>query len=226
MIIGSGLIANTFSQYINDYEKIIFASGVSNSSESRLNEFQREKELLSSTIQNNPNKTLIYFSTCAFDDKYFSESSYLIHKKEMELWIFNNVPSYYIFRIPQLIGSKNETQLLGFLNSKIQKETKFTLFDIERNLIDIEFLKKSVNYIIENKLLVNQKINISYPQNIKVKRIVEIFEQIHNKSAIYEIEKINGSFIINNSDLVNQIFHKLNLIKPDFFESKLKKYYG
>jgi hypothetical protein len=226
MIIGSGLIANTFREYVNDKENIIFASGVSNSSESRSNEFQREKELLSNTVYNYPNKTLVYFSTCAFDDKYFSESSYLIHKKEMEFWIFKNVSSYYIFRIPQLIGSNNETQLIGFLNSRIQKNLKFTLFDIERNIIDLEFLRKSVNYIIENDLLINQKINISYPENIRVKRIVEIFEKIYSKRAIYELKQINGSFKIDNSDLINQIFHKLGLIKLDFFESKLKEYYG
>ena len=89
MILGNGLIANVFTSFKNENQFILFASGVSNSKEFRIEEFDREKKLLSNTIKKHPNKTLIYFSTCAFYDKYFSESLYLNHKKDIELWISN-----------------------------------------------------------------------------------------------------------------------------------------
>jgi len=226
MVIGNGLIANAFTSFKCEDKFILFASGVSNSNEFRLKEFDKEKKLISNTINNYPDKTLIYFSTCAFYDKFFSESKYLKHKKDIESYITNNVQSYYIFRIPQLIGSNNEMQLLGFINSKIKQNLKFDLFDIERNLIDLEFLKKSVTYIVKSNLLLNQIINISYPQNIRVKEIVEIFEIIYNKPAIYDVKQLEGSFKITNIDLINQIFNELELIKEDYYEIKLKEYYG
>ncbi|MEJ2498930.1 MAG: hypothetical protein P8Y46_06430 [Sulfurovaceae bacterium] len=50
MIIGNGMLAHEFSDYKDDNDIIIFASGVSNSGETRESEFEREKELLTKTI--------------------------------------------------------------------------------------------------------------------------------------------------------------------------------
>ena len=65
MIIGNGLIANSFlDSDLNNI--IIFASGVSNSKEENLLEFDREKKLLLRIIYENFNKKIVYFSTCDF----------------------------------------------------------------------------------------------------------------------------------------------------------------
>ena len=71
MIIGNGLLAQAFSEYNNNDEILIFASGVSNSLEEKESEFDREAKLLKSVITNYPDKTMVYFSTCSVYDKLF-----------------------------------------------------------------------------------------------------------------------------------------------------------
>jgi len=51
MVIGNGSIAKVFKQeFENDDSVIIFASGVSNSNEKNLSEYQRETILLQNTL--------------------------------------------------------------------------------------------------------------------------------------------------------------------------------
>ena len=51
-------------------------------------------------------------------------------------------------------------------------------------------------------------------------------EKIYNKPAFYDLIKLKGSFEIRNINLTKQIFHNLELIKEDYYESKLIEYYG
>jgi hypothetical protein len=224
MVVGNGLLAKNFSDFKNNNRFVIFASGVSNSNENRLIEFRKEKKLLLETIGNFPEKTLIYFSTCAFYDNYISPSPYLNHKNEIEKLIKKNLTKYYIFRVPQIIGSTNQNQLLGFLNSRVFNEIKFDLLDIERNLIDLKFLKGVVNLILKNNLYENEVTNISYPYNISVRKLVTIFERIHKKKAIYKIKKKDGSLLIDSKKLFG-LYEKLELIYPDYYEERIKYYY-
>jgi hypothetical protein len=225
MIIGNGLLSSIFFEYKDDREILIFASGVSNSSETRFSEFEREKKLLHNIVKNNPNQTLIYFSTCAFYDNYFDESLYLRHKRDIENWIKKNVKKFHILRIPQIIGSKNNNQLLGFLNFKIKNKQKFTLFDIERNIIDFEFLLVIFNYIISNEFFLNKTSNISYPANIRVVEIVSIFEKIHNVKGNYTLKNKHGSLKIENT-IPEKVIFKLYPNSDNYFLDKIQKYYG
>lgn len=225
MVIGRGLLAKIFSTYKDNNQFIIFVSGVSNSKEDRIKEFIREKELLAEVIKKFPKMTLVYFSTCAFYDTYFPSSPYLLHKQEIEKWIEENVLLFYVFRIPQIIGSTNQNQLLGFLNSRVSNNIKFNLFDIERNLIDFNFLYKVVNFILRNRIFKNQQMNISYPENISVVKLVSILEMIHKKEAIFKIKNIKGSLIIDSKKL-NELYKTLGLIHHDYYVDKIKFYYG
>jgi UDP-2-acetamido-2,6-beta-L-arabino-hexul-4-ose reductase len=225
MVIGNGLIAKNFSNFKNNNRFVIFASGVSNSRENRSHEFKREKDLIVDTIKKFSNKTLVYFSTCAFYDRYLDGSYYQNHKKEIEEIIQLSSSNYYIFRVPQIIGSKNPKQLLGFLNSKILHQEKFDLIDVDRNLIDLDFLKKVVTLILDNKLYENQITNISYPENISVRKLVNIFESIHKTKGNYEVKKVEGSLLIDSKKLVN-LYNRLGLIREDYYGERLRHYYG
>jgi UDP-2-acetamido-2,6-beta-L-arabino-hexul-4-ose reductase len=225
MVIGNGLIAKNFSNFKNNNRFVIFASGVSNSRENSSHEFKREKDLIVDTIKKFSNKTLVYFSTCAFYDRYLDRSYYQNHKKEIEELIQLSTSNYYIFRVPQIIGSKNPKQLLGFLNSKILHQEKFDLIDVDRNLIDLDFLKKVVTLILDNKLYENQITNISYPENISVRKLVNIFESIHKIKGNYEVKKVEGSLLIDSKKLVN-LYNRLGLIREDYYGERLRHYYG
>ena len=225
MVVGNGLIAKLFNEYSDSSEFLIFASGVSNSSENRVSEFEREKSKLFELIKKNQEITLIYFSTCAFYDNYFDENQYLRHKRKMEEWIIANVQNFHIFRIPQIIGSKNTNQLLGFLDHKIKNKEKFVLFDIQRNLIDLEFLLTLSKYIISNKYYLNKISNIFYPNNINVREIVFVFEQIHNVKSNYIIKQKKGNLIIKKT-IGDEIISKLFPVRASYYKEKLEEYYG
>ena len=85
-IIGSGLIAQGFYNYHQKIDSaIIFASGVSNSSEVCESEFSRELSLIRETIEAIGDDKLIYFSSCSIDSGV--DSPYVKHKLKMEFYL-------------------------------------------------------------------------------------------------------------------------------------------
>src|SRR3990167_10458215 len=119
MIIGNGMMATKFAKYKNDKNIIIFASGVSNSKETRPSEFAREFDLLKDVVSKDSGKTIVYFSTSSMYDPIEKNSAYVQHKLEMENYIQNNVNKYYIFRISQVIGRAKNNTLINFLINNI-----------------------------------------------------------------------------------------------------------
>src|SRR5690606_38120158 len=93
---------------------IVFASGVSNSRETRRENFMRERTAVLSAL--NLHRKLVYFSTCSIDDPSASHiSHYVRHKIEMESLIRKS-NSYLICRLPQVVGkSDNLNTLINYL---------------------------------------------------------------------------------------------------------------
>ena len=96
------MIARAFAPvYSDNQDVVIFASGVSNSSETRQEAFEREKALLSHWARGG--HRLVYFSTCSVADPSQIRKPYVRHKLEMES-IVEGTGSYVIFRLPQIVG--------------------------------------------------------------------------------------------------------------------------
>lgn len=225
MIIGGGMLAKEFIKYDKDEQTIIFASGVSNSNETSIKEFDREKNILVGTIKEFENKKIIYFSTCSMYDTYFGYNAYTQHKLNMEEIIRDLCHSYIIFRLPQVLGMNNKHQLIGFLQDKITNNKIFNLYDIERNIIDNSDIRKIVFYILKHNLFKDQIVNIANPNNIRVLELVRIFEQIYNVEAKYEIIDKPGNFRIDTSQ-IDLIIEELNLFEYNYIENRIRKYYG
>ena len=186
MVIGNGLIAKSFKNENTD-NIVIFASGVSDSKSEDINEFDRERLLLLSTISNNIDKKIIYFSTCDFYDSK-KNSEYLKHKFQMETLVKENCKFWIIFRVSQIIGSGNKKNLLFSFTLNIINNKIFDLYsDLDRNLIDIEDVSKIVMYYSH---IENEVINIANISNIKVSKIVEIIENITKSKSI--TNKVNS----------------------------------
>ena len=216
MIIGNGLIAKTINE-LNHDDLIFFASGVSNSKTLDVNEFIREKDLLVKTIKENNFKKIIYFSTCDMYDSSKQDSLYLKHKLNMEDIVKNNSKHWIIFRISQIIGIGNKNNLLYKLCSNINDNKKFQLYyNYERNLIDINNLKKIIKHYLSSQ---DEIINIANPINIKVGKIIEIIENTTNKKGLYDIDLNDNSFKI----LLNAIF-PYELFNHDYYNEKISSF--
>ena len=144
-IIGSGLISKAISRHVNNLnmESVFFASGVSNSLEENLNEFNREEKLLNKTIANNVATMFVYFSTCSVYEKC---TPYTSHKIKMEELIKEKCDSYIIYRLPQVVGiGKNKHTLMNYLHKKIINEEKFDVINgAVRNIIDVDDVARIV----------------------------------------------------------------------------------
>lgn len=225
MVVGSGLLAKAFLSYEKKNDILIFASGVSNSKETSQEQFAREEHLLSLYLEKYGNSTyFIYFSTCSAFDTYFDRSAYTKHKINMEQIIIEKALKYNIFRLPQVLGKNNKNQLVGFLSDAIKMEKSFELFDIERNIIDIDDIFLIIDTVLKENIFENQIINIANFKNIRVLDLVNILEKIIIKKAKYNIVKKEGEFNICIKN-IESIISNLNIFEKDYLENRIRKYY-
>ena len=221
------MIANRFINYKNDDNKIIFASGVSNSKDTIEENFSREFKLLDKTIKDNPGKTLVYFSTCSVEDEDLQDAPYVIHKKSVEKYIKKNLDSYYLFRISNLAGISNNpyTLLNYFILNILQNNTLTVWKNAYRNIIDIGDMYSIADDILQQKIFLNSTINIANPENYSVPFIINQIEaHLHKKAICNEIEK--GDDYNIDISLIEPNIKKLNIhFNDDYLASLLKKYY-
>ena len=129
MIIGHGNIASV----LKDRDDVIFfAAGVSNSSEDRTSEYERELDLL---LKMDPNKHLVYFSSLSI---YKINNRYNLHKKKMENYVRNTFKSYTIVRIEVITWGKNPTTIHNVFKKKLANKEPITVIDDYRYVLDKE----------------------------------------------------------------------------------------
>ena len=205
MIVGNGVIAKACADVDHD-EVLIFASGVSNSRENRITEYEREKKLFVKTIEGCGLNKLIYFSTSSVIDPSLSESSYVKFKLEMEEYALNAHPNVLILRLPQVLGySNNQSQLGNFLYDAIENEKVFNLYtNACRYLMLAEDLKVIVSVLIEHGKQ-NHIYNVAYSNRSKMQEIVQLFELNFMKKAKFNKVDKGECYTIDNADFIQLI---------------------
>jgi len=224
-IIGNGLLANAFRNLKHE-EFIIFASGVSNSQEEKASEYDRELELLKSTMLKYPNKQLVYFSTCSIYDKTLTNDLYVSHKINMENFIQANYNNYYIFRLSHVVGNTSNQTIVNFIYSSIQNNKVFDLWkNSYRNIIDVEDITLVVNNFIQKKKYQNQITNIASKYNVSVVDIVLEFENLLNKKAQYNVLNKGSEYIIS-IDKIEKYYHLFKIeMNSNYYKKVIRKYY-
>ncbi len=218
------MIASIFKKYANVNDIIIFASGVSDSSEIKNVEFIREKTLIKNTITQYKNKQFIYFSSCSLEDKELKNTPYHAHKKEMESLIQKKLKNYIIFRLPNVIGfGGNTANIINFLINKVKGNEEFVIYkNATRNIIDIEHLYQIVSYILDNRFYKNKTINIAYDNNTNIIDILNVIEKLLNIKAKFKIVDKGYNLKMDNDD-IKYIMQILNIKQPSL-STLLKKY--
>ena len=222
MVIGNGSIAKVFKQeFGNDDSVIIFASGVSNSNEKNLSEYQRETILLQNTLTKFPEKKIVYFSSIS--SKYVN-SQYFNHKVLMENLIIKNSNSFIIIRLPQIISnSGNQNNLINFLVNSIKNNHSLEIQkDVFRALIDVDDLKKVTLEVIKN--FNNKVLNFSKIEEFLVIDLCYMIFTILNCNVdIIEIPAKFNTPNLENSPEIDNILK--NLIKKENYTNKILKKY-
>ena len=216
MVVGNGFLAKAFKSYLNNDDVIIFASGVSKSTETLFVEFQRELDLLRN-FYDTPKK-FIYFSTVSTIDGS-EKSDYINHKMNVESIIANKFTNYLIFRLPIVVG--NDANNVTFFNSikrNIIEGNELEIYNVGRYLIDIEDLSKFLPIFIDDQNEKNKIINVCFDNFNDVSYIIEKMEFYLNKSVkkTYKLYKknhqIESKYFISKSGL-DQEGYTDNLIK-------------
>ena len=120
MVIGNGMIGKRFRAFEMD-GILVFASGVSNSKSSSLNEYAREVCLVKEALEKYKNNLFVYFSTYSIDDPDLKNTLYVLHKQHIEEIISNNADNYLIIRTSNIAGNNpyNHNTVLNFFYNKI-----------------------------------------------------------------------------------------------------------
>ena len=223
MIIGKGLVANTFTGSILEKNHLIFASGVSNSVNPLKKDFEREKSLLLS--YKNLTKKIIYFSTCSIEDPSVIQKPYIQHKLGMEDLIANEFKEYLILRLPTMVGfTKNPNTFFNHFKTKILQGDELTIYkDAVRFLFDIDHLEASTR--ICTQLFSNQIINVAFNNKAFVLDIVKKMAELMEKDLKVHLMKKGANFSIKNEVFMQLVQSEpaLNLLAVDY-SSILNKY--
>ena len=219
------MIANAFLKYSIDNNTIIFASGVSNSGETRESQFNREFELLK---QFNVNKNhIIYFSTTSIYDNTLKETSYIKHKNKVEDYIKENSYSYNIFRLPIVVGNTNNSYtLIKFLYQKIINGDTIEVFSNAcRSILDVDDLSFIVNQILKLGAFKNDILDIHLSPKANILEIIESLETSIGIKANKKVLDRGNCYEIKDDRLknfLNQIDYK---IEQDYIFKTINKYY-
>ncbi len=226
MVIGNGMIAKEFENYRHDDHIVIFASGVSDSTNTDNRAFEREKNLIIEILHASKGKLLVYFSTCSIDDASIQSSAYVQHKIKMEDLIVNNHTPYIIFRLTNPVGKTNNTHtVVNYFIKNITEKHNFEVWkNANRNLIDIDHLYIICNEILQKRLFINSIINIANPKNYPVVFIIEKIEKHFAVTGNYTLIDKGGGPLINK-DAIDSLFKKFNINFDEHYLSRLLQKY-
>ena len=138
MVIGHGDIASVLP---HKRDRLFFASGVSNSRETRESEYRREKNLL---LKQNRKAHIVYFSTLAV---LYGDNRYVKHKREMEELIKQEFPRYTIVRIGNITWGVNPHTIINFFRLQLKKGKRLKIQDAYRYIIDQDEFLHWINLI-------------------------------------------------------------------------------
>ena len=227
LVIGNGLIAQAFlkelrkSNILNN-DLLIFASGVSNSLETKAEIFQRELDLIKDTLNKNLDSHLVYFSSC-FVSKI--DSPYARHKLKIEEYIQNNSKKFSIFRLPQVVGLVNNKTIVSNFTKKIINKEKLMIQKYSlRNLIDVDDIARIVIFLLNKKEILGKTINISNSMPISPKEIaIYIGKILDIKPNLIEV---NDGYQqnVDISILIGLISEDDKIFKKDYWKDILIKY--
>lgn len=226
MINGNGLIAKLFIDSDRE-DTVFFASGVSNSLEKDPAQFQREEDLVRKTIEENPEKIFIYFSTCSIYDSSKNNSPYVLHKLKMEQIVKSLCEKYLILRTSNAVGNGgNPNLLMNYLIRSVKSgETINVHTKATRNLIETEDIKNLTLKFIEKKNF-NKIINLAYLQNYSIIEILEVIEKFFNLNLNLNLIKEGSGYDISVPD-VESYFRENRLTNKEVYLWKiLEKYYS
>lgn len=197
MLVGNGLIAGAFGEFRDDGSVLVIAAGVSNSKETRDEQFDRELTMIEKHLSSGAR--LVYFGTCSIFDPELSNSQYILHKRHIEEQILRGNSSNLVLRLPNVVGpSKNPFILFNYLVHHIRNEIPFNLHtNARRYLLSIDEVTRICGNIIRST---NESgaYNVCIEPSYDIRSIVEEIEAQLGKTAVFKEVETGAGYQVNN----------------------------
>ena len=228
MIVGNGLLARSLKEY--DRPDFLFiAAGVSDSKCTDPLEFDRERELVKSSVQDHLEKTIIFFSTFSVNDPVMAESPYVKCKLELEDYVRRVSMKCLVIRISNLVGEGgNPMNIFNFFFNQIVSGNRFKLWaNSRRNLIMEKDFVRILNYILDNELpeKLNKILNIVNIHSYSVMDIVTAIERHIDKKAVYDVVEIE-SIPQETDEHSMKMFELLQIDTQNYLQRILEHYFS
>lgn len=127
-IVGNGDIASVLPE-VDRPDLLFFASGVSNSQETDMEEFRREADLL---LEQDTSIRVVYFSSLAV---FYGANRYVQHKRQMEGLVQTQFPHHTIVRIGNIDWGTNPHTLINHLRGQQERDEELDIRDEVRYIV-------------------------------------------------------------------------------------------
>lgn len=229
MVVGNGMIARRFSSFAERDDVVIFASGVSNSKETRPEPFVRERQLVEQTLHQTTGSLFVYFSTASVDDPTEQGSPYVTHKLELERLIVSRATNYLLVRASNVVGGPgNPHTILNFFVDRVRQNEPFTIWQhASRNLIDLDDVYRVVTHCMAEPTTWNQTILVANPYSVSPLFLVQAIEAHTGQRAQYELVDKGVPFALSAASLSDQVRTTDSNWQPEHYVARLlQKYYA
>ncbi len=221
------MMATAFSGFAPDNGVVVFASGVSDSSEIREAAFDRERALLQRTRMESAGKLMVYFGTCSVADPDKRDTPYVRHKIAMERLLQESGDPWMVLRVPLAIGPMHRSRTLAqFLYEQISNERPFEVWTgATRYPIDVADAVRIASLFIGQQSFWNRHINLAlraYP----VLDFVRSMERIVGKQARCELIPKGEHYSLLCPE-VAAVASRIGLdFSEQYLDKVLRKYFG
>jgi glycosyltransferase involved in cell wall biosynthesis/nucleoside-diphosphate-sugar epimerase len=227
VVVGDGMMAKAFAAFAQEPGVVIFASGVSDSTEISAAAFKREEELLRRIREQHPGALLVYFGTCSVHDPDSRDTPYVAHKLRMESILENAPGPWLVLRLPLAIGPGHRGRTLArFLHQRIVRQEPFQIWGgATRYPIDVEDVVRIARRLIGERSNWNRRINIAL-QSFPVHEFVRAMEAVTGMRANFTLLPKGHHYALECPEVV-RLADDLQLdFSPGYLERVLRKYYA
>lgn len=224
MVVGNGLLGESMNLFIDNDDVLIFASGVSNSKENRVSEYEREFDLLNKFL--GTERKIIYFSTCSVLYDCLEPTDYIKHKLQVEDFIKSNFKNFIIFRLPNVVGyTENQHTSFNFFKKNLIDNFEINVEEnTTRYFIDVDDIVETLTPIIIDKTQNKKEFNVCFNTKITIINFIKLMSDQLGVIPKINLIKNGCSFDVDNTNFLKLVNKKYKSIDQDYNYNIIKKY--
>lgn len=226
MVLGSGMMARAFGDYARHPGVLVFASGVSDSTEQRPAAFDRERGLLAQAMAAHRDALVLYFGTCSVYDPDRRETPYVRHKLAMEELIATAPNPWMVLRLPLAIGPGHRgNALANYLYERIQRGEPFDVWaGATRYPVDVTDTFRIASRLLADRAFWRRRINVAL-RAYRVMDFVAIFERIVAKRGHFNLLDKGRPYEVHCPELASLAGELQPDMSEGYLEKVLRKYF-